>query len=85
MNDTLVGIVKAYSQEIENGRAPVDILVHLKSEVLELQEEIEKKMEGLAPGDDGISGEAIDIVLLNIWLITVIPSMAQKRCTKKHM
>lgn len=91
MNDTLVSIVKAYSQEIENGRTPVDILAHLKSEVLELQQEVEKKMEGFDPGDDGIPGESIDIILCALDLIYVtepditeqqLLELADRKCRK---
>lgn len=58
----IVSIVRLYSKEIQNGRTLRDIAEHTQSELVELNEEIEKVEKGEDEGSDGIVGEAIDII-----------------------
>ncbi|RYD63963.1 MAG: hypothetical protein EOP83_10890 [Verrucomicrobiaceae bacterium] len=58
----LVTIVYGFAAEIRNGRSLDDVLRHADSEVDELREEIAKVSQGQAEGDDGVVGEAVDII-----------------------
>lgn len=51
-------VTRLYSNAIHNGRTVEDIIRHMKSEVAELDEELEG-----ANGPDGVVGECIDIIL----------------------
>lgn len=55
---TLVEVVRKYALAIDNGRTQHTIVNHMKSEVLELEEEIENG----STGADGIIGENIDVI-----------------------
>jgi hypothetical protein len=61
----VVALVAGYSDAIQNGRTDADILDYLKGEVTELEEEITAD----DPGEDGIFGEAIDVMVNCIDLI----------------
>ena len=87
MSKNLIEVVRAYSQKIRNGRTVPGIFESLHSEVEEL--EIEVYFE--PAGNDGIAGEAIDVILCALDLIfESTPDMtdqdiveyAQKKCEK---
>lgn len=54
----MLEIVRHYALGIRNGRKPADALAHLKSEVEELEVEVENGGEGV----DGIKGEVMDVI-----------------------
>ena len=56
---------------MENGRTLEDVLIHLMTEVGELAEEIQIKsgMSTKPEGVDGITGEAIDVILCALDII----------------
>lgn len=58
-------------RELENNRTIEDVLIHLMTEVGELAEEIQIKngMSSKPEGIDGITGEAIDVILCAIDII----------------
>ena len=58
-----------YSNEIQNDRNELSILSHLLSEVSELDVEVALHFDGMHPGDDGIMGEAVDVILCAVDLI----------------
>ena len=67
----------AASRRINNGRTMNTIYDHLKSETIELDEEMVKYNSGLPPGDDGIAGESVDVMLCALDLIySVNPSIS---------
>lgn len=89
--DTLLTLVRRYSEEIKNGRSRKDVLNHLRGEVDELRDEVKRKKRGKKPGKDGIRGEAIDIALCALDLIFVddpqtsdeaIMTVAVEKCEK---
>jgi hypothetical protein len=87
MNSDLLKMVRAYSERIQNGRSLEDINNHLHDELRELNME----MYGYESGEDGIAGEAIDVILCALDLIfKAAPDMtdadivayADKKCQK---
>ena len=50
-------------RDVVNGRDMFDIYRHANGEMDELHEEIVADMEGDEPGEDGITGEAVDVIL----------------------
>jgi len=64
-------IVRHFSRKIQNGRTILDAARHTERELVELYEEIEKKVMGLPPGPDGIVGEALDIIACALDVIFV--------------
>lgn len=64
-------IVRHFAQLIQNGRTIKDAARHTGLELEELNEEIEKKEQGLVAGPDGIVGEAIDIIACALDIIFV--------------
>lgn len=86
MND-LVSVVRAYSDSIKNDRTVEDILEYLHDEVSELDGEV----IGYDRGEDGIPGEAVDVILCALdliyksaphWTDADIIAYAQKKCQK---
>ena len=59
---SLYSIVSEYSDRVNDGRQNQDIFQHGAGEMVELQSEILLDRAGLAPGPDGILGEAIDVI-----------------------
>jgi hypothetical protein len=59
---TLFSHTREYSRLIKNGRTLRDILNHAKSEMKELGEELDRFEAGVPEGEDGIVGEAIDVI-----------------------
>jgi hypothetical protein len=59
----LVTIVYGFSAEIRNGRTHADILRHTKDELSELHEEVTKVKQRVPEGDDGVTGESVDLIL----------------------
>jgi len=55
---TLTEIVRSFTKRIRNGRTNTSILAHMRSEVDELDAEIQNGNIG----EDGILGESIDII-----------------------
>lgn len=87
----LLELVKAYSVSIKNGRSLEDILLHLESEVVELEEEIQKERLDQVAGSDGIVGESVDVILCALDAIFVhnpdiskdeILEIARRKCEK---
>lgn len=68
--ETIVDTVKDYALEIQNGRKPADIVNHMNSEIIELAQEAAKAAFGGEAGDDGVVGEAIDVMncALDRWI-----------------
>lgn len=65
----LLDIVRYYSDNIEDGRSNEDIFDHLKKESVELGAEIFSENMGYDPGDDGIVGESVDVIVCALDLI----------------
>jgi len=57
--------VRTWALQINNGRELQDIYDHAKTEMVELKVEIETDQ----PGEDGITGEAMDVILCMMDLI----------------
>ena len=55
-------IVRTFSREIQNGRTLADAARHTGSELFELHDEIALVASGQPEGQDGVVGEAIDII-----------------------
>lgn len=70
---SLVNDVFAVSQEVEDGRTPLTILGHATSELGELADEvlIAGGHSYKCAGDDGVVGEALDLMLCALDLIYV--------------
>lgn len=90
MSDALLAMVREFSVEIQNGRTLEDIVRHTRSEVDELEEEV-SLIGSEEAGDDGVVGEAIDVMLCAIDAIFVadpniteeaIIAYARKKCEK---
>ena len=79
--DDPIDIVRHFSALISNGRTIDDIFRHTNLEMGELQEEIEKEHRGEVPGDDGVVGEAIDIIACVLDIIFV----KQPQITKEEI
>lgn len=58
----LVTLVYLFAGEIRNGRKLEDVLRHADSEMVELRQEIILVGAGHPEGDDGVVGEAVDII-----------------------
>jgi hypothetical protein len=87
MTPDLLKTVRAYSERIQDGRSLQDIHDHLYDELLELNTEL----YSYEPGEDGIAGEAIDVILCALDLIfksapdmtdAEIVAYADKKCQK---
>jgi hypothetical protein len=68
-DSSIVDIVRTYSKAIKNGRKLADVFTYLDDEVTELGAEIEFAAMGNPPGEDGIFGEAIDVIACALDLI----------------
>lgn len=66
---SLVSVVMEFADRIKNGRDKVSILEAVEEEVIELREEVYLDTNGIAPGSDGIFGEAIDVIVSALDLI----------------
>lgn len=70
-------IVRFYASYIQNGRTIADAARHAGLELVELQEEIDKKERGEVAGPDGVIGEAIDVLACALDIIFVeAPNMS---------
>ena len=87
MSDSLVSMVRRYSDQIKNHRTIETIHTALCDEVTELSEEVYTDV----PGVDGVAGEAVDVLLccLDIifksrpdWSEEDIVNYAKKKCEK---
>lgn len=58
----LFNVVSHYSDTIDNGRTLQDIFNAAEDEMCELQTEILYHEDGMIPGEDGVVGEAIDVI-----------------------
>jgi hypothetical protein len=63
----LVDLVRPFALGIKNGRTKHDALRHLKSEVFELEDEL----EGTGDGADGVVGEAVDVIACALDIIVL--------------
>ena len=84
----LLSMVRAYSDAVQDGRTTSDILGYLLDEVDELTHEVDTTDE---PGEDGVAGEAIDVMLCAIdmvfkarpdWTDEDILAYAERKCQK---
>jgi hypothetical protein len=66
---SLYDVVSLWSEAVEDNRTPLDVFRHLKSEVSELQDEVIREALSEPAGDDGIFGEAIDVIACALDLI----------------
>lgn len=76
------------SDQVANDRSLRDIFAHGEEEIAELREELDKFDVGAEPGEDGITGEAIDVILCMVDLIrrhdpTLTVDQLQQRMTVK--
>lgn len=62
----MIRTILGYCDRIQNGRTEEDILEHLDEERRELGVEIQREVYEHPPGEDGILGEAIDVLLCAI-------------------
>lgn len=69
--DDPIDIVRHFSGLISNGRTLDDIFRHANLEMDELREELDKEKLGETPGDDGVIGEAIDVIACALDIIFV--------------
>lgn len=85
--DDLLSMVRSYSDRIRDGRSIEEISVHLEDEVEELAIEV----TGVMPGEDGVAGEAVDVMLCALdlifkarpdWTNQDIFAYAEKKCQK---
>lgn len=58
-----------YCRDIKNDRTLDSILDHAKGEIVEIEDEIAILKDGGVPGDDGIIGEAVDVMICLIDMI----------------
>jgi hypothetical protein len=65
----MIEIVRKFARQIKNGRTLQTIIDHMKGEVIECQDEIDLVLAGQPEGEDGIVGEAIDIIQCALDLI----------------
>lgn len=65
MSDTLFSLVKEASLAFHDDRTPISTWGHLQGEVIEFRDEIETD----SAGEDGIKGEAMDIINCTIDII----------------
>ncbi len=80
---TLFSIAKEYAIRIQNGRTPRDIMDHLKGEMEELDQEVNDHTLGHERGEDGIVGEAIDMIQCGIDLIlSTNPDITEEELNK---
>ena len=86
MND-LIALVRTYSERVKNDRTVDDILEYLHNEV----EELDGEVIGYDRGEDGIPGEAVDVMLCALdmiyksapdWTDEDILAYAKKKCEK---
>lgn len=62
-------ITKEYTSKIVNDRTDSTILNHAYDEYNELSDEVWLKANGRTPGEDGIIGESVDVILCMMDLI----------------
>lgn len=83
----LLEVVRTYSNDIKNGRDLAYIFEGLREEV----DELEAEVFGYERGDDGIPGEAVDVILCALdliykaapeWSNEDIVAYAEKKCEK---
>lgn len=65
----LIELVRGYCCAIRDGRTLDDVWVHLQGEQMELLDEMVLDSRGEPPGEDGIVGEAMDVILCALDLI----------------
>ena len=88
MSKDIVAEIFKYSDKIKNDRTYVDAYLHMRSEEAELHEEIQAAMQNNKSGDDGVVGEAIDIILCALDIIrlydnNITPEEVTKYAIKK--
>jgi hypothetical protein len=66
-----IDIVRHFAIKIQNGRTIADAARHAGLELVELNEEIALKEQGLTAGPDGVVGEAIDLIACALDIIFV--------------
>ena len=58
-------------KEVKNNRDFLDVYSHLKGEVKELEAEVANLYAGHDAGEDGVTGEAVDVILCALDLISI--------------
>lgn len=71
----MYNLVKKFSERIRNGRTNRDVINYLYGEYVELHEEVFAE----TPGEDGVMGEAVDVILIALDMIYLDnPSITQE-------
>jgi hypothetical protein len=87
----IIGVVWEYSDRIRDGRKHYHVYEHGMLEMEELREELAKDLLGLSPGEDGIAGEAVDVILCMLDVIyiahpemsgTDVLEIVKRKCAK---
>lgn len=69
-NNSLIQLVRGFTDQIDNGRTLQDIFDHGFNEMdKELRPEVAKAMAGEPEGEDGVVGESMDVILCKLDLI----------------
>ncbi len=83
----LLSMVRGYSDRIQDSRTPSSIRDHLAGELDELNQEL----SAVVPGEDGIAGESVDVMLCALdlifkarpdWTDADILAYAKRKCEK---
>lgn len=91
MPTSIVSVAFEYAEKIKNTRTLRTVHDHLLGETKELDEEVSQVMKGEDEGEDGVVGEAIDVILCALDMIyqhaphiteAQINSIARKKCEK---
>lgn len=61
----MLEVVRPFATKIQNGRTATDIVRHMRREMVELTNEI----KGVGDGNDGVVGEAVDVIACALDLI----------------
>lgn len=84
---SITEMVREYSKNIKNDRTEYDVFKHLCAE----SEEIRQELSTNTPGEDGVMGECIDVILCALDMIFLdnpniteqeIINYAHKKCEK---
>lgn len=68
--ETIIDLILEESPKVVNSRTNFDIYRHAKGEMEELFQELLREEQNLAPGPDGVIGEAIDVILCLVDLLS---------------
>lgn len=69
-------------QDVKNSRTLETIMFHLNGEVDELQTEVDARIANLPPNEDGIVGEAVDVILCALDLIASSSNISEEEVSQ---